>query len=390
MKIKKQISLGKEKKLSFGFHAYRYIQKPKVKKAKKPFVPRQDNSGILNKFIHIGYPKSGSTVLQNGFFGKHPEILNLGCGNRSDQSYWDDLGYISKEINIAMEIDLRYRNSISYDSDRIKKSFEKYFDIAEQSNVIRTVGVSNENLSFQWNYGIDVEEKAKRLKSIFGEGAKILVVTREQIDLIASLYKEQIRFGYSGSINDFFNYLWDYQDRSALHEFCFDKVISVYSKYFGKENIHIVPFESFKEDSGVFLNDLAAILDVEQNLITEIKTIYNRQLSDEALNVKKLMNEKYKHTFGNGFYEVFDNHRYTPYYTDELNKEVPLDVYMDYQTRHHLVEAAEKIASLKNVGKIDLKISDENIKRFSKIFSISNRTLQKDYNLSLKQYKYLT
>ncbi|MGB5982858.1 MAG: sulfotransferase domain-containing protein [Nonlabens sp.] len=390
MKTKKTIKIGNEKKLSFGFHAYRVNEKTKVVKDEESFLPKQDNDGVLNKFIHIGYPKSGSTVLQNGFFGKHPEILNLGCGNRSDQTYWDDLGYISREINIAMEVDLRYRNSISYNAKKVRSNFESYFEQAKNSNIIRTVGISNENYSFQWNYGIDIEEKAKRLKGIFGRDTKILVVLREQIDLIASLYKEQIRFGYSGSINDFFNYLWDYQDRSALHEFCFDKVIDVYASYFGKENIHIVPFESFKKDNEVFLNNIARVLDVETDLITKIETIYNRQLSDQALEVKKMMNERYSHSFGNGFYQVFDNHRYVPYFTEELGKEVPLEVHLDYQVRHHLVKAAEKIASLSNVEKIDLNIDSNNLKRFSKLFSESNNKLEKAYKLDLKQYKYLS
>ncbi len=388
MKIKKSIKIIGNQKISFGFHAYKINKKGKRQAEIKEFKPQQDNRDILKKFIHIGYPKCGSTVLQNGFFGKHPEILNLGCGNRTDQSYWDDLGYISKDINIAMEIDLRYRNSISYNETKVKQDFEKYFKQAKESDIIRTVGISNENYSFQWNYGIDIEEKAKRLKNIFGEGTKILVVLREQIDLISSLYKEQVRFGYSGTINEFFNYLWDYQDRSALHEFCFHKVIGVYAKYFGKENIHIIPFESFKKNSEVFLKKLANILDVQNDLITSIDKIYNRQLSDETLEVKRLMNEKYKHSFENGFYQVFDNHRYVPYFTDELNKTVPFEVHLDYQVRHHLTKAAERIASLTDIDKIDLNISNINQKRFTKLFADSNSILEKEYNLGLNKFKY--
>jgi hypothetical protein len=386
MKLDKKIKLGRNKGIGFGFHIARYKDKirPMIE-----YKSDEDYSGKLLKYIHIGYPKAASTALQNGFFGKHPQLLHLGCGARGHSDYWDDLGYIDKNINIAMEIDLRYRNSLSYDAEKVNAHFQKYFTQAKNSKDIKACGISNENYSFQWNYGIDIEEKARRLHEIFGSDTKIIIITREQKDLLKSLYKEQIRFGYAGSYNDFLQYLWNYKDRSFFYEFCFDKVVSVYERYFGKENIHIFTFEDFKTKQTEFLSSLSDFLTIKSDLIPEITTHYNKQLSNEALAVKRIMNEKYPHTSEKGFYNPFDNHRYIPYYTDELKTEVPFDVFFDYHLRHKLCMAAESIAEKTEVKSLDLSYDKKFDAVFKEHFGESNKNLSEKYNLNLSEHNYL-
>jgi hypothetical protein len=347
------------------------------------YINKEDFTGELLKFIHIGCPKGGSTALQKGFLGLHPEVKNLGCGNRDGKSYWDDLGYVDKNINIAMEVDLRYRNSLGFDKDRVKQDFEKHFSSARASKDIKAVGVSNENMSFQWNYGIDIEEKAKRLKDIFGEESKVILVVREQFSLINSLYKEQVRFGYSGSLNDFYEYLWMYKDRNFFYEFCFDKVLDVYEKYFNKDNILVLPFKMFKSNQELFLNKLSAHIGVKEGIIPKINTNFNRQLSDEGLGVKLEINKRYAHTSDKGFYRPFDNHRYIPYYTEELNTETPFEIYFDYHTRNDLCETAEKIARLTKVNPIDMTFNEEYKTKMGPIFMESNVRLEERYNVKL-------
>src|SRR5690606_14226373 len=159
--------------------------------------PKKERVGDEPKrYVHIGYPKSASTALQKGYLGRHNQLLHLGCGNRAKKNYWDDHGYISAEINKVVEVDLRYKNAFAYDADAVKGIFAKYFNQAKQDKMVHAVGLSNENFCFSWHGGVDVTEKARRLLDIFGYGTQIVMIIRNQIDLVNSLYKENVRFGY--------------------------------------------------------------------------------------------------------------------------------------------------------------------------------------------------
>jgi hypothetical protein len=286
------------------------------------------------RYIHIGYPKSASTALQKGYLGRHNQLLHLGCGNPVKKDYWDDHGYISAEVNKVMEIDLRFKNSFSYNAAEVKSVFDHYFKIADEDENIHAVGISNENFSFNWHGGIDVSEKAKRLYDIFGKGTKIVMILRNQKTLIESLYKENIRFGYAGTFDDFLNYMWNYKDRNFTYEFCFQNVIKTYEELFGANNIEILFFEDLKNDKEAFVKSFSKAIGAEYYTLNMDKE-YNKQLDLKELSIKRMLNAKYPHTFGKGKYETVDTHRYVPYFTEELGVEVPDDVYIDYFTRSH-------------------------------------------------------
>ena len=115
------------------------------------------------------------------------------------------------------------------------------------------------------------------------------------------------------------------------------------------------------------VNRKLLIIFFENTIITQISHKYNVQLSDDALAIKRIINNKYKHSCEKGFYHPFDNHRYNPYFNIELKEKIPFDVYFDYHVRHKLSEAAQKIASLTQVAPIDMSYD----KKFDKIFTDS-------------------
>jgi hypothetical protein len=349
---------------------------------------RKEDSPL--RFIHIGYPKAGSTALQRGFFGVHPQILHLGCGNNAQKNYWDDHGYISREINLAVEIDLRYRNQLAYNKDEVKVIFEPFFKKAKDERKYFALGLSNENFCFNWHIGIDTVEKARRLYDIFGEDTQIILVVRNQKEMIESLYKESIRFGYKGSFSDYLKYIWQYKNRNFYYDFHFDKINRLYTDLFGKKNVHILFFEDFRKQQGAFLESLSRIINIDP-LINTIPSEFNKQLSNHELYIKRELNKKYPHTFEKGFHSPFDTHRYIPYYLDELEQDVEFEDYLDFHFRNDLCQLSKKLALKVDVQPIDLNWGSYFGSKILKGLSKANQSFQSETNLAqLEKYKYLS
>ena len=191
----------------------------------------------MNKYIHIGYPKNFSTSLQRDYFSKHPSIFHLGIGVDSNIGYQDSI------IDKTCEVYLKTCKYYKYES--VKKNiishFENLFKTANLNNKI--TGISFEHFSFSFSYdSISTHQKAERLSKIFGNNTKIIMIVRNQFDLIKSLYKEYVRIGFFGDFYSFIELIYKYQDRNFVYDFRFDYVFNTYAEFFGEEKTLYVTF----------------------------------------------------------------------------------------------------------------------------------------------------
>lgn len=344
------------------------------------------------KYIHIGYPKAASTAIQKAYLGRHNQLLHLGCGNKTEKDFWDDHGYIDAEINKAMEIDLRYKTQFAYNEKETKEIFATYFKKAKKNKNIHAVGISNENFCFNWHGGIDISEKAKRLRDIFGSDTNIVIVLRQQKSLIESLYKENIRFGYAGSFADFLEYMWIYKDRNFTYEFCFENIIYLYSEYFGAENVHILFFEDLKLSPKIFLTSFSKAIGIDYYKLKFSKT-FNKQLDSKELKIKRMLNDKYPHTLGKGKYEVIDNHRYIPYFTEELGIKLPKDIHIDHETRRYFNMLSIALRKKIEVPEIELCWNSEFGQHLLELYNSRNKELTSkmpELQSKFENFNYLT
>lgn len=333
------------------------------------------------KYVHIGYPKNLSTTLQRDFFSRHPKIYHMGIGIGTN------VGYIDAEIGSACENDLIYSRDYAYNlrKESIQDSFKKHFTACEKSVLHKACGISLEHISFSFTPdNIDITAKAKRLLDIFGNDTKIIMVIREQGALLKSLYREAIRMGYSGSFSDFMEYTYLCQDRNFATEFLYSNTANLFSEYFGKHNVVIIPIEearnpdgSLKETDGrkIIISELCSTLGLEY--FDENFGHHNKSLTDSQLLEKIELNKVNAHDLGNGLYGRSANfHRLKDYFNVGLNFPVPEDIlYFDARVKNKNIEEAIKRSGSSN-NAIDYSYSPEIKLRLQEMYNKSNRELE--------------
>jgi len=188
-----------------------------------------------SQIIHIGYPKTASTWLQNNFFNN---ISNIDFVDRRT----------TKE-------DFILSNSLDFDSNFLTDKYKNKSRILLShellvGGMIHTGGVN----------GILIKEFCLRLKSVF-PNAQIVLFIRNQTDMIASAYNQYIKGGGTYGINKYL-----YQNTfDALNKYFFfsfkyleyDKIIDLYKKEFGENNVYIYLHEEFSKDPKEFTKKLS-------------------------------------------------------------------------------------------------------------------------------------
>ncbi len=271
-------------------------------------------------YIHIGYPKNFSTSLQRTYFAMHPDLYHLGVGTAIN-----NIGYIDKEIEIAMELYLRTCKHYKYveNKHRIQKTFDRHFEIAKSKSL--KLGVSAEHFSFSYSYdSISTYDKAIRLREIFQDETRILIFLRSQKSMIESLYKESIRTGIFVDFKKYVELFYKYQDRNYYYDLAYTNLIRTYQELFGVDNVEIFFFEEYKNENGLILNADGfpkLIHDLNNKLsIKQINTFeHHNQALDESQLVSMLeINKSERHNLGQHLLEAPENHRLGAYFNNEL------------------------------------------------------------------------
>lgn len=209
-----------------------------------------------NTVIHIGFPKTATTTLQNHLFAKHPGILYLG------KPYPDDdlKGMISRLV---------MQESTVYQAENLEQYIDKY--LAEELETGKKVFLISDETFVSAAKVRDKGVVAHRLKDLFA-AAKILVTIRNQMDAVKSGYIGGGRLlgnvpkKYKNMIVSFKDWLETsakmYHGDFVRNVIYFD-TIDYYAGLFGKENICILLFEDLVKNPHEFTRKLSLFLDID-------------------------------------------------------------------------------------------------------------------------------
>jgi len=203
-------------------------------------VDSDPRRGAPRVVLHIGFPKAGSTWLQREFL---PRVRNARMIPRT---------VVRREILVptplAFDPRAARRAVLGRDGDRVLLSEE------ELAGNLHTGGL----------HGAMSKEIAERLARAFPD-AHVVILLRNQLDMIASAYKQYVESGGTGSIHRFLRPARSPHKTPnfSLDFLAFDAQVRRYESFFGEDAVHVYPFEDLRRDGSAFVERLVSDLDLD-------------------------------------------------------------------------------------------------------------------------------
>lgn len=298
---------------------------------------------------HIGYPKSGTTFLQNNVF---PHFSNL--------------NYIEFLTGKKLFRPVVHLDDIDYDEKEMKLSLNSTIKV-DGSNLISLEQLVGPIFPYP---GQNKSQIANRLKNL--GFSKIIITIRNQFDAIDSCYRQYIHEGgvldfksfYQSGSDDSFNRYDKYFD---LNYYNYNKLIGLYVQLFGKENVLVILNEDLKNNEEETILKLEKFFQAEYKTEKSKKEFSNVSITNTTLNLLRTLN-------------LFTYNRFQPN-TLLWNKVT------SYQVRKLLQKTIDPI--LKTVSKKENYVEINNLKNeVNAFYSIGNVELSTEFNLDLKKYNY--
>lgn len=194
--------------------------------------------------LHVGLHKCGSTWLQQNMF----DNAKIGF-----VSPWGKLPGIAVTEFVAID-------PLAFDGAAVRARLDAAAKLPAGSKN-QTLVLSHEALSSRPHHGsYYATEVAARLHKAFPD-ARVLVIFREQVSLIHSLYGEHLRNGGRLTLREFIgtgNEPPGFTGLCQLTFFCFDRLIEMYRATFGEANVLALPLEMLPTEPTRFVEDICS------------------------------------------------------------------------------------------------------------------------------------
>jgi hypothetical protein len=247
--------------------------------------------------VHIGYHKTGTSWLQAHLYSEKSDVFypmvdpawdEIIKGQFPSQQFGNNFMYSETgKVLVPGEFSV----------DRVERKISQLNDDRGRIPVI-----SHERLSgHPSNGGIDTPDICDRLHQTFAN-AKVLIVIREQKSLILSWYSQYLK---SGGVLSLYDYIRDRYDDGLVgfnkKYFEFHRLISLYLKVFGKDNVLVLPYEDFRSDSEGFIGKLYQFLGTQGKTKFDFNEKVNETKSGWYLSKFRILNYFTRYRGANGF-----------------------------------------------------------------------------------------
>jgi len=210
---------------------------------------------VTAPFVHVGYPKTASTWLQNQLFSR-PAI-----------------GFHAVPPLEILE-HLVFRDGMTFDPDVARDSFAPYLCAARSEGQVPVL--SNEVLVGDQTQGGRYwgAMVADRLHQVFPD-ANILMIVREQASMLVSSYKQYIRVGGRSTLTDFVQREPGFDAVCRLDFFEYDQIIGFYQGLFDPSQVLVLPYELLRQDGRDFVQRVLRLAGIDSDVQADAKVAYH-------------------------------------------------------------------------------------------------------------------
>ena len=176
--------------------------------------------------VHIGFYKSASTWLQKRYFV-------------------ETYGFERVMDSLRLQLNVLAPQGEDYQPQAIRAELAEAFSGAQQRGLCPVI--SSEGLSGDLVRGGHTQaELAHRMSEVLGDSPRILLVVREQRQLLRSAYKTLGYFGESRPVDKLLQALAAGEAPRFHPQFlCFDQLVKTYHDLFSPEAVLVLPYEQF-------------------------------------------------------------------------------------------------------------------------------------------------
>ncbi len=193
----------------------------------------------INTILHIGYPKTATKWFQNEFY---PRVNGIFFIHRKDVFKW-----------------LAFQNIFDYSP---VETLEHFVSTTDGKRLVICDEIILGGLDIGFGSGEYVCMMANRLKETFGE-ASIIIFIRNQHSALESVYGHYIKSGGTYSVKKYMGiyrkFTRPFHDYHLFNPdlFQYNKIVELYARLFGSENVHVCLFEDFKANPEGFIDQFS-------------------------------------------------------------------------------------------------------------------------------------
>lgn len=218
--------------------------------------------------IHVGYPKTGTTTLQQHFFPSLPGCVTLG-----------PLPYQSPFRVLARNLER------ADDAGFLEATWRAF--LQDSRGAAETLILSREGLSRPDHRS----RTADRLHTLAPD-ARIVVCIRNQRSMLRSFYSQYLKDGGVKSLPD---WVRDDFDLDWLH---YDVLVAAYQERFGSHRVKVTAYELFARDPQRYFDDLGSFIRAGSGSTLDASSvpIENRALTSLSRGVVRRSNWLFRRT----------------------------------------------------------------------------------------------